>query len=222
MKIASDCGKAVVHMKSAETMLEDVEQNSVKLLVIACTHLGGWDTWADYKKLVTHVGNQDGFLALRNDGYAVLMQTDAYVDGCVMPRAGMMLHTFVKEYEIIDAKIWKRKKADFRQPPYSHFWMFRPRGGTAKRPSNSDTEYFSGVWDYPAVSRGKLNGWPDKVCELLIRSMTEPGDLIVDPFCGSARLLGMAAKMGRKAVGYEIDMDLVDTIRENLNPRGLL
>ena len=47
---------------------------------------------------------------------------------------------------------------------------------------------------------------PETVAERLIELLTEPGELVVDPFAGFGGILKVANKLGRDAIGYEIDM----------------
>jgi SAM-dependent methyltransferase len=51
----------------------------------------------------------------------------------------------------------------------------------------------------------------------LIRQLTEPGDLIVDPFMGSGTTLVAAHMLGRNTIGCDIDSDHVATARERLS-----
>lgn len=219
-------GSAVVHMHTSENM-EEVEDNSAKLVVLACTHLGGWETWNIYLELLESVALESERI-LRADGTVVVFQTDAMIDGKIMPRGPMLLLDALREalaWELLDYKVWKRMNANLRQPPISHVYVMRPPandGYTAKRPNPSNKEYFQGVWDLPARTGGKLNSWPVSLCRLLINTFTEPGDLVVDPFCGSGILLSTAASLGRRGVGYEIDEDLIPIITKELaNPPRL-
>src|SRR4051812_36391097 len=43
------------------------------------------------------------------------------------------------------------------------------------------------------------------VVRALIEKYTEPGDVILDPFCGSGTLLVEAATMNRRSIGLDID-----------------
>lgn len=206
---------AVAYIQSSEDM-SAVEDESVRLLLCGCTHLGGWDTWSDYLSLINRVIVDQADRVLHPDGRLVVFQTDAYVDGQIMPRASMLLNALTPEFRHLDTKIWKRKNADFRQPPWSTVYVMAPLGSRGSRPNAKNVDYFQGVWDYPQTARGKLNSWPDALCRLLVETFTEPGDLVVDPFAGSCRILAVASQLGRRAVGYEIDEDLIPLIRTNL------
>ena len=46
---------------------------------------------------------------------------------------------------------------------------------------------------------------PVKVLRRLIEIFTDPGELVIDPCCGSGSTLRAAAEAGRSAIGFEID-----------------
>lgn len=49
---------------------------------------------------------------------------------------------------------------------------------------------------------------PVEIGEIFVRRLTEPGDWVLDPFCGSGSFLVAAVRNGRNAVGIEIREDL--------------
>lgn len=46
---------------------------------------------------------------------------------------------------------------------------------------------------------------PATLCERLVHIYTNPGDIVFDPFFGSGAILKAAAKLGRRALGCEMD-----------------
>lgn len=50
---------------------------------------------------------------------------------------------------------------------------------------------------------------PFRVAERLVLATTQPGDLVVDPFCGTGTVLMAAKKHGRRWLGSDIDPALV-------------
>ena len=46
---------------------------------------------------------------------------------------------------------------------------------------------------------------PVVVLKKLIEIFTDPGDVVIDPCCGSGSTLRAAAEIGRNAFGFEID-----------------
>lgn len=51
---------------------------------------------------------------------------------------------------------------------------------------------------------------PDELARRIITHASKPGDLVVDPFCGTGTFLLAAAKLGRKARGADNDPTMLD------------
>ncbi|MGF3521557.1 MAG: TRM11 family SAM-dependent methyltransferase, partial [Candidatus Bathyarchaeia archaeon] len=68
------------------------------------------------------------------------------------------------------------------------------------------------LWDFPRQSYGKTKKGDNKYAGVtpaeliwnLVWRYTEPGDLVVDPMCGSGTTLDVCREEGRKAIGYDI------------------
>ena len=58
---------------------------------------------------------------------------------------------------------------------------------------------------------------PVPLIQALLRSFSRPGDLVLDPFAGAGTVPRAALELGRRAIGYEIDPDSMDSIRKNLS-----
>ena len=65
-------------------------------------------------------------------------------------------------------------------------------------------------------NRPRANGisFPRALPERFIRQYTNPGDLVLDPFCGVGTTVRVAAELGRRAIGFEIDPDEAGRARE--------
>jgi len=59
---------------------------------------------------------------------------------------------------------------------------------------------------------GRYHTWekPMELAERLIRHTTKPGDVILDCFAGTGTFLLAGARLGRQAIGYEIDKKMID------------
>ena len=53
---------------------------------------------------------------------------------------------------------------------------------------------------------------PEALLERIIRSSTNPGDLVLDPFCGSATTGVAAIRQGRAFIGIDQEMDYLNMI----------
>ena len=68
------------------------------------------------------------------------------------------------------------------------------------------------LWDFPRQSYGKMpkgdNKYPGVTPALIIWNLvwryTEPGDLVIDPMCGSGTTIDVCKEEGRRAIGYDI------------------
>jgi site-specific DNA-methyltransferase (adenine-specific) len=57
---------------------------------------------------------------------------------------------------------------------------------------------------------------PEKLSELLIRSFTNPGDLVLDLFCGTGTACVAAKRLSRNFIGCEIDPEMVKIANRRL------
>jgi DNA modification methylase len=75
------------------------------------------------------------------------------------------------------------------------------------------------VMFYPKVPSPKLlhpTQKPLRMLTHLIERSSEPGDVVLDPFCGSGSTCKAAKLLGRRFIGVEIDRSIAATARQNL------
>lgn len=82
------------------------------------------------------------------------------------------------------------------------------------------------VWDvktqsYPEAS-GHFATFPPSLVEPCIQLSSDPGDIVLDPFLGSGTTALVAATLGRRFVGIELNPDYVELSRNRLNSSGLV
>lgn len=83
-------------------------------------------------------------------------------------------------------------------------------------------EFFSGHWNLGGARKIKHEAvFPDEVPRRLIKMFSFYGDKILDPFAGSGTTLKVALELGRQAVGYEINPEFLDIIREKVGALNL-
>lgn len=61
-----------------------------------------------------------------------------------------------------------------------------------------------------------IAAFPDEIARRLIMLYSYHGETILDPFLGSGTTLKVAMEMGRKGIGYELDLELEDVIKKKL------
>lgn len=79
------------------------------------------------------------------------------------------------------------------------------------------------TWYFPRVAgtfreRTRFHGcqMPEQLLGRIIRTCSNPGDMVLDPFSGSATTLAVAKKLGRRYIGFDISEDYVNYGRERL------
>lgn len=83
-------------------------------------------------------------------------------------------------------------------------------------------KWYLNVWDITNVlpRKGRVEegiaAFPAEIPYRLIKLFSYAGETVLDPFMGSGTTLKVAYELGRKAIGYEIDLDLLDIIKEKL------
>ncbi|MFO0555892.1 MAG: site-specific DNA-methyltransferase [Polyangiaceae bacterium] len=76
------------------------------------------------------------------------------------------------------------------------------------------------VLEHPRIRGGYPSEKPSKLSEIFIKQSTEPGDLVVDPFCGSGSIGVAARTLGRRYVASDICEEAVDVTLQRLGEVG--
>ena len=98
---------------------------------------------------------------------------------------------------------------------------------TVTTTKKGDTTRLDGsVLDFDSVSndspiRIHSNQKPIALLRWLVRAYSKPGDLVLDPTCGSGAVIHAARAEGRSAIGYEADSDAADRAKRWLEGRDL-
>ena len=61
-----------------------------------------------------------------------------------------------------------------------------------------------------------IAAFPEEIPYRLIKLFSYKGEVVLDPFMGSGTTLKVAIELGRNAIGYEIDLELLEVVREKL------
>jgi DNA modification methylase len=80
------------------------------------------------------------------------------------------------------------------------------------------------TWYFPRVAgtfkeRAGFHGcqMPEQLLGRIIRTCSNPGDVVIDPFSGSATTLAVAKKLGRRFLGFDISDDYAEYGRRRLD-----
>lgn len=89
-------------------------------------------------------------------------------------------------------------------------WILRPQDLTQGFNPDEDTWYFPRVAGTFKEREG-FHGcqMPEQLLGRIVRVSSNPGDLVLDPFSGSATTLTVAKKLGRKFIGFDISEDYI-------------
>jgi DNA modification methylase len=83
-------------------------------------------------------------------------------------------------------------------------------------------KWYLSVWNItnvlPISSRLEkgIAAFPDEIPFRLIKLFSYKGETVLDPFMGSGTTLKVAIELDRKCAGYEIDLELLDVVKEKL------
>jgi modification methylase len=100
------------------------------------------------------------------------------------------------------------------------------RGRRASLYSRAERDrWFSQIWsDVRGTRQGdagrRTGAFPPQIPERLIRMFSCVGDTVLDPFAGTGTTLWAAARLGRSAIGIEIDPPLAEELRRNAARAG--
>jgi site-specific DNA-methyltransferase (adenine-specific) len=109
----------------------------------------------------------------------------------------------------------RRANPDGRLP--DNTWITRPQDAPLSFSPSHDTWYFARVAGTFKEREG-FHGcqMPEQLLARIIRSTSQPGDLVLDPFGGSGTTLTVAKKLARHWIGFELSEDYVRYIAQRL------
>lgn len=151
------------------------------------------------------------FRVLRRDSFCVSFygwhQADKFI--AAWREAGFRLAghlTFTKQYASTE-----------RFLSYHHENAYLLAKGNPSQPTQRISDVLE--WKY---SGNRLHPTQKPLCVLtpLIQSFSRPGDLILDPFCGSGSTLLAAKLQGRQFIGIELDPAYCGIARDRLRPKA--
>lgn len=154
-------------------------------------------------------------------------------------------HQTLLLYASSDDFVWNGRDPALREPYAKtslamHFQnrdadgrLFRERvvNGKAYRYYADEGRAIGTVWsDCPSMVantplRRETTGYPTqkplKLLDRIVRASSKPGDLVLDPFCGSGTTLHAAALAGRRALGLDVGTLAMRTVEARLREAGI-
>ena len=76
------------------------------------------------------------------------------------------------------------------------------------------------ILEIPRVWRGYPTEKPAALADILIRQSTQPGERVIDPFCGSGSTGAAAITLGRSFLGNDTCIEAIEITRRRLLERG--
>ncbi|APW60706.1 site-specific DNA-methyltransferase [Paludisphaera borealis] len=117
----------------------------------------------------------------------------------------------------VDQLLQRRERDAFQKAVYQ-----RDRSGRPIPSGDKPGVPLSDVWDIPYLNpkARERTGYPTQkpvvLLERIIGLATNPGDLVLDPFCGSGTALVAALLLGRRAIGVDRSPAAVELTRKRL------
>ncbi|MCA9643076.1 MAG: site-specific DNA-methyltransferase [Myxococcales bacterium] len=103
--------------------------------------------------------------------------------------------------------------------------------GRRQRSSSTEEESpgtpLGDVWEIGIVApvARERTGYPTQkpmaLLERLVASLTDPGDLVVDPYVGSGTTLAVCAALGRRAIGIDQNREALEICKQRLGELGI-
>lgn len=122
-------------------------------------------------------------------------------------------------------QLFKEKTSELKISSQPKSWTFLPKIGKFEEEKIEEIPQLEAttLWDFPRQNYGKTpkgdNKYPGVTPAALIWNLvwryTEPGDLVVDPMCGSGTTLDVCKEEGRRAICYDIAPTRTDIVQND-------
>lgn len=101
-------------------------------------------------------------------------------------------------------------------PKFRNGAQFDEDGKTIRGTGHMVFNWFSWEKDGKDIPKIHPAQKPVKLLERLIQTFTDPGDVVIDPCCGSGSTLRAARNLGRNAFGFEIDRNFYQRAKDEM------
>ncbi|MEN4005998.1 MAG: site-specific DNA-methyltransferase [Methanobacterium sp.] len=107
------------------------------------------------------------------------------------------------DYKTVPKKLKEKSKVDIVNEYQKEKWFLNVWNITNVLPINNRLE------------KG-IAAFPEEIPYRLIKLFSYKDEVVLDPFMGSGTTLKVANELGREAIGYEVDIELLEVIKEKL------
>lgn len=180
--------------------------------------------------------------SLTDDGSLWVLVSDEYAAeyGCLIKDAGLTIRSWIIWYETFGVNCQNKFNRTHRHLFYAvknpKSFVFNAEAVT--RPSDRQTKYgdkradsagkiWDDVWGINPLIPRVVDNHPDRIPDFptqlpldllrpIIASASDPGDLVVDPFSGSATCGAACIELGRRFVGVELSEEFATISRKRL------
>ncbi len=175
--------------------------------------------------------------SLHDCGSMWVMMSEDYADeiGCILTREGLTRRAWVVWYERFGVHLGNRFGRCSRHLLYyvkhpKHYTFnagavlvqsARQRAGDKR--ANPNGKVMDNVWDIPRVAGShaeRIDGVPTQIpleiMRRIVGSTSNPGDLVVDPFCGSGTTGVACFELGRRFIGIDNNATYCAIARDRL------
>ncbi len=112
---------------------------------------------------------------------------------------------------------YKQYLADSGGMPVQDIWAYQPHtSGVLEGTDDGIDEDVRWLSPYDQERLGYQTQKPEGLLRRIIAASSNPGDLVLDPFCGCGTAVAAAHRLGRKWIGIDITYIAVDLMRNRL------
>ncbi len=130
-------------------------------------------------------------------------------------------------------EIIRVRKQTIHQDPDGREWVWMPggKGHSKNKPKYLDDIIAEGkalddVWDMPIISSsskerlGYPTQKPEALLERIVKMSSQPGDVVLDPFCGCGITIVAAQRLKRQWIGIDISPTAVGLMKRRIESAG--
>ncbi len=202
--VAKELKRVLSQGRIAALVVDDMLINGQKYPIVADITKIFIDTGFKYRERIVWI-KPEGYIRIsRRSGVLLQHPYPMYYYPDNLQESILIFQNGDFDYKQIDPEIRQKSRIDVQQYQQAK-WYLNVWQITNVLPNNNRLE------------KG-IAAFPPEIPSRLIQLFSYVGETVLDPFAGSGTTLKTALELGRNAVGYEIDLELMDIIRRKLQP----